>query len=91
MKITLQEEYVGSFLIVSDDGPAKLIQSDYEFPALAQAFGLSLKSDMCDHKQTDGTIDCPDCGALASEFISLSFDYLYSIIGATIDDHGYFS
>ena len=33
----------------------------------------------CEHLETDGTIDCPDCGITASEFIAAAGEYLDSI------------
>lgn len=44
----------------------------------------------CDHDRTDGTIDCPDCGVTAGEFISAAADWLSENDGATADDPGYF-
>ncbi len=49
-------------------------QSDYQFPGLAQRLGMPF-----DHKHTDGTVDCPDCGKTVTEFISEAVEYL--------DDH----
>lgn len=33
----------------------------------------------CDHPGTDGTIDCPDCGCSAGDFIRAAGDYLSSL------------
>jgi hypothetical protein len=44
----------------------------------------------CEHDGTDGTIDCPDCGVTADEFISAADDWLAENDGATADDPGYF-
>lgn len=33
----------------------------------------------CDHRSTDGTIACPDCGVTASAFIACAAEYLDSL------------
>jgi hypothetical protein len=33
----------------------------------------------CDHRGTDGTINCPDCGMTATAFIAAAAEYLDSI------------
>ena len=48
------------------------------------------ESGLCDHSHTDGTVDCPDCGVTASEFISAAGDWLREHDGETVDDPGYF-
>lgn len=45
----------------------------------------------CQHDGTDGTVDCPDCGVTASEFISAAREWLDNNDGATADDPGYFN
>lgn len=45
----------------------------------------------CGHDGTDGTIDCPECGMRAGEFIAAAAEFLDNSIGETIDDPGYFS
>lgn len=44
----------------------------------------------CDHTFTDGTVDCPDCGLTAGEFIGAAQDWLDDNDGATVEDPGYF-
>jgi hypothetical protein len=44
----------------------------------------------CDHNYTDGTVDCPDCGIKATDFITAAREYLDNNDGATADDPGYF-
>lgn len=34
------------------------------------------RADACQHRGTDGTIDCRDCGATASDFIGAASDFL---------------
>ncbi|MCK5604427.1 hypothetical protein KAR91_21230 [Candidatus Pacearchaeota archaeon] len=90
MKITLQSHEAGTFLIVSEDGRSKLIQTDTDFPGLAGSFGWPIKEGSCDHSNTDGTVDCPDCGAYVVEFIVKAIEYLDDHIGDSISDPGYF-
>lgn len=33
----------------------------------------------CEHRSTDGTVDCRECGVTASEFISAAAEFLGSI------------
>jgi hypothetical protein len=44
----------------------------------------------CDHDGTDGTVDCPECGLTAGEFISAAGDWLHDNDGATVTNPGYF-
>lgn len=64
-----------------------LVQTDWEYPALAQSFGWSLqrvqkqghkRKNQCEHAYTDGTVDCKDCGTTASEFISAASEFIDS-------------
>jgi hypothetical protein len=54
----------------SDDASV-LIQSDWEYPSLAQTFGWQ----PC-HDNTDGTVDCKVCGKTSTQLISEAYDYL---------------
>lgn len=45
----------------------------------------------CGHNGTDGTVDCPECGVKASDFIAAAADWLSDNDGAEADDPGYFS
>ena len=78
------------FLIVPEDGDmyddetTTLIQSDWDYPGVAQAMGWSIhdyQRDLpnfvgeCEHSG-DGTVTCDECGATAGEFISAAFDYI---------------
>jgi|GEM_PF-5509400 hypothetical protein len=81
--------------IISDDGRDLLIQSDYDFPGIANAFGWNMRSvqndnGTCEHTHTDGTIDCPDCGIKALTFIHAAREWLDDNDGATAEDPGYF-
>ncbi len=84
--------------IVADDGQSILVQTDYDFPGAASTFGWNMREvqregyedNPCDHRGTDGTVDCPDCGVKASTFISAAYDWLMLNDGATVEDPGYF-
>jgi len=45
----------------------------------------------CEHSRTDGTINCPDCGVTASEFIVAAHNWLAENEGAEVEDPGYFT
>jgi hypothetical protein len=44
----------------------------------------------CDHEHTDGTVNCPDCGVEAGDFIAAAGQWLRDNDGATANDPGYF-
>lgn len=87
MRITLEEGEPGTFILISDDGQEVLIQEDWDCPDAAAAFGWML---CCGSNATDGTVDCPDCGATAEQLIANAYDYLAEHIGDAVDDPGYF-
>lgn len=74
------------FLIESADGRSALVQTDWDYPAVAQCMGWSLRDFQpelpnyvgpdCPHEGTDGTVTCEECGATASDFISAAFDHI---------------
>lgn len=84
MKITLQEGDFGTFLLVADDGRELLVQTDWDFPGVAQTFGWS----PCPCGETDGTIDCPH--RAADDMIVDARDFLQERVGEPADDPGYF-
>jgi hypothetical protein len=51
---------------------------------------MELHTSDCEHRGTDGTVDCPECGLTASAFISAAGDWLDENDGATAIDPGYF-
>jgi len=64
------------FLIVrtgcnsSDEADTVLVQTDYDYPGVAQNMGWDKgKTKTCDHSETDGTVDC-SCGKTVTQFIS---------------------
>ena len=59
------------------------VQTDWEYPALARALGWRGKvgREKCEHRSTDGTVKCRECGREAGAFISAARDYLDANIG----------
>ena len=45
---------------------------------------------VCNHRGTDGTVNCPDCTIDASALIAAARDFLDEHDGATVEDPGYF-
>lgn len=74
--------------------------SDYDSCGFARSFGWSPQPckifknrgivQYCEHDATDGTIDCPDCGRKAAQFISEATAYLQEHCGRIAEDPGYF-
>lgn len=85
--------------IESEDGQSRLIQTDYDFPGVANTFGWSIQSvqwpvedsDPCEHSGTDGTVPCPKCGMPASKFIRAARQWIDDHDGITAEDPGYFT
>lgn len=80
--------------VLSDDGRSRLVQSDYEDPGVASSFGWSVKRVRrkgCQHSGTDGTIDCPDCGVKAGQFIQSAQEFIEANDGKRVEDPGYFN
>ncbi len=91
------------FLIVRDgcdyhdDKNTVLIQSDRDFPGVAQncGWGLVLKQANgfqddndgipCEHDGTDGTVTCKTCGLTAGDFIASAYDYLHDHDGESFE------
>ena len=73
-----------------------LVEVDYSYPGLATSFGWdhgNIQQESggdCPHLGTDGTIDCPDCKATASQFIDSARQFLDDNRGKIITDPGYF-
>lgn len=88
MKITLESGSFGwDYIIRAENGESVLVQTDWDYPGLAQTFGLwSPPSDA-----TDGTVDCPITGKKASEMIAEAAEALSNGEGAQVEDPGYFS
>lgn len=87
----------------TDERGTVLVQTDWDYPGIAQTFGWSLRKvqrkahhgrhGKCDHAFTDGTVTCPECGVSASAFISSAARFLDSIAGTgkLVEDPGYFA
>lgn len=60
------QHHYGSYIV-----NGSLIQCDYDYPATVKSlgYGLRRRGEKCAHRSTDGTVDCPDCGKTASQFI----------------------
>jgi hypothetical protein len=72
-----------------------LIETDWDYPGVAQSFGWSLRSVQkpgahCDHDSTDGTVPCRECGLTQTDFISAAYDWLREHNAAEAEDPGYF-
>jgi len=76
------EYHYGCYLLTYHDGSTELVQFDWDYPATARDLGWSGKigREKCEHRGTDGTVDCPNCGKSASEFIQAAARYLDSLI-----------
>jgi hypothetical protein len=79
-----------------DDDGSILVQTDYYFCGVASTFGWSpalLRSPSnptCDHKGTDGTVDCPQCKLSVVAFIMSAREWIDNHDGMIVEDPGYF-
>lgn len=89
----------GCIRIEAHDGRDLLVQTDWDWPSIASAFGWSTAhpvagadgADPCPgHSGTDGTVPCPHCKLAAGWFISAAREWIDSHDGATAADPGYF-
>lgn len=90
MLVTLYEQY-GCYTLSAVNkklaGAEILVQSDWDFPGLAQSLGWKPKAvwikgpSYCYHRHTDGTVDCPDCEKSAQEFINEARSWLDERVG----------
>jgi len=85
-----------------DEANTVLVQTDWDYPALASTFGWragntgredpdtweDLPDCQC-WQHTDGTVDCPACGKTAAEFITEAAEFLDSC-SDFVEDPGYF-
>lgn len=57
------------------------VGTDWDYPSAVQSLGYGLKrrGEKCQHRSTDGTIDCQECGKTASQFIQESADILHRL------------
>lgn len=77
-------------LIREVDGTGSiLIQSDWDLPSIALAFGATLNylvDNGCAHLGTDGTVRCVQCGADPGDFIGAALRWLDGCDGEIVDD-----
>ena len=86
-QVRLEQGDYGTYLLVNEDtGEDILIQTDWDYPGIASNFGWSHE-----HGETDGTVDCPVCGATAGDMIAEAQEVLDDNIGQTFEDPGYFN
>jgi hypothetical protein len=102
MKIKLDRASGISGYIVTLLGTDKdtLVQTDYDYPSLASTFGWDMRETqvmnagyygvLCTHSQTDGTVNCPQCGLTPTTFINDADTFLSDNLGAIAEDPGYF-
>ena len=84
--ITLESGQFGwDYILEHANGETVLIQTDWDYPGVASAFGWQA----CACGDTDGTVDCPH--KTAADMIASAAEYLDENIGKTIDDPGYFT
>lgn len=78
MTMTRNVEHIGGGQFIVN---GRYIGTDWEHPATIQSlgYGLRRRGERCPHRGTDGTIDCPDCGKTASQFISEATGILYDL------------
>lgn len=85
--------------ILGEGGRSILIQTDWDYPGTASTFGWDISSVQdaereqftpCRHQETDGTVDCKECGIKAGTFIAAAVDWLADNDGAQVEDPGYF-
>lgn len=76
------EYHYGSYLITYPNGYTRLVQTDWEYPVIARDLGWNGKigRERCNHRNSDGTVACPECGKSATEFIQAAAKYLDSLI-----------
>ncbi|MGE0536627.1 MAG: hypothetical protein AB7O68_16775 [Pirellulales bacterium] len=84
MLITLEQGPPCCYVVRAEDGRSLLIQTDWDYPALASVFGWV----PCYCGDTDGTVDCPH--NTASDMIADAREWLDARIGDAAEDPGYF-
>ena len=83
MRLTIMRGPAGSYLLQATDGRSVLIQTDWDYPSLAAAWGWTA----CACGTTDGTVDCPH--RTASEMLAEAAEFLDDRIGTSLIDPGY--
>ena len=70
---------------LADLEQSTLVQTDWDYPAIASAMGWQ----PC-HDGTDGTVKCDQCGKTASDLIGAAFDHIEAHEGesfAALDEY----
>jgi hypothetical protein len=75
------------FLVVPDGGDpyaddTPLIQSDWEYPAVARDMGWT---SCCEDTNSDGTVDCRVCRKTASQMIKEAYDFIEAHAGESFE------
>ena len=75
------EHHYGAYLLTYRDGSTQLVATDWDYPATARMLGWNgkVKHERCQHRSTDGTVDCRECGLTASQFIVAASEYIDSL------------
>ncbi len=62
----------------ADPSQNQLIQTDWDWPPTARLFGWNMRArgERCEHRGTDGTVDCPDCKRTAGSFIRAAREFI---------------
>lgn len=85
MTITLRAGQFGwDYMLEAADGRDLLIQSDWDYPAVARTFGWTPACDC----GTDGTVACPKCSV--DEHLASARAWLDEHLDETAEDPGYF-
>jgi hypothetical protein len=85
MKVYLEDDEFGNFILVAENGQSILVQSDWDYPGVATNFGW-VPCPECGF--TDGTVDCKH--RTVHEMIAEACEYLDEQVGNCIEDPGYF-
>lgn len=59
-----------------ETGHESVLFTDWDYPGLAQSLGWNMRGRKCEHRSTDGTVDCRECGKTAHEFIVEAAEWL---------------
>lgn len=79
-------------------GRSVLFQTDWDWPSVASLFGWSTEHEFKGKQGaeaclgsgfTDGTVDCPQCGYKAGQFIASAREWLDDHDGETCENPGY--
>ena len=86
----------GAYLIINSHDPKNdiLIQTDWDFPSTARTFGWDMREVqvmnahyygvVCEHRSTDGTVTCNECGLKPTTFINAAREYLDAHLGEVV-------